>query len=61
MRDVALSDRGLPERSDVDLKFEIPSDAQKRIYPVGQVMATFANEPLFLVWFDDWSVWPALN
>jgi hypothetical protein len=47
VHDVVLSDLCLPERSDADLKFEIPSDAQKRICPVGQVMAMFANERSF--------------
>lgn len=56
---VALSDRGLPERSDADLKFEIPRDAQKRVYLVSQAMEAFVDEPLFLVRFDDWSVWPS--
>jgi hypothetical protein len=57
--DVALSDHGLPERSDADLKFEIPCDAQKRVYLVGRAMEAFADEPSYLVWFDDWSVWPS--
>jgi hypothetical protein len=56
---VALSNRGLPERSDADLKFEIPRDAQKRVYLVKQAMEAFAGEPSYLVWFDDWSVWPS--
>jgi hypothetical protein len=56
---VALSDRGLPERSDADLRFEIPSDAQRRVYLVSQAMETFGDEPLFFVWFDDWSIWPS--
>ena len=55
---VALSRGGRPERSDPDLKFEIPRDAQKRVYLVNQAMEAFSNEPLFLVWFDNWSVWP---
>jgi hypothetical protein len=56
---VALSHRGLPDRSDADLKFEIPRDTQKRVYLVSQAMETFGDELLFLVWFDDWSVWPS--
>ena len=56
--DVALSDRGLPDRSDADLNFRIPCDAQKRVYLVSQAMGPFVDEP-FLVWFDDWSVWPS--
>src|SRR5262245_57589303 len=56
--DVALSDFGHPERSIKDLKFKIPEDAQKRVLLVSQAMPTFGDEPQFLVWFDDWSVWP---
>lgn len=56
---VALNNREFPERSDADLKFEIPRDAQRRVYLVNQAMETFGDAPLFLVWFDDWSVWPS--
>lgn len=56
---IALGDRGLPKLPDTDLKFVIPSDAGKRVYLVGQAVKAFADEPLFLVWFDDWSVWPS--
>jgi len=56
---IDLSDRGLPRRSDADLKFQIPPDAQKRVYLVNQAMEAFEDEPLLLVWFDDWSVWPS--
>jgi hypothetical protein len=41
------------------LKFKIPVDAQKRVYLVNQAMEAFADEPSYLVWFDDWSVWPS--
>jgi hypothetical protein len=54
---VALSDRGLPEDFDVDLKFRIPRDAQQRVNLVSQAMEAFGDETLFLVWFDNWSVW----
>src|SRR5215204_4832982 len=57
--DVALSERGLPKHLDADLKFAIPADAQKRVYLVSQAMKLFDDEPRFLVWFDDWSVWPS--
>lgn len=57
--DVALSDRGKPERSDADVKFEIPCDAQKRVSLVKQAMEAFVDEPAYLVWFNDWSVWPS--
>ena len=56
---VALDHRSLPDRSGADLKFEIPLDAQKRVYLVSQAMEDFRGEPLFLVWFDNWSVWPS--
>jgi hypothetical protein len=56
---VALSRWGLPERSDAHLKFEIPPDAQKRVYLVNQAMEALGDESHFLVWFDDWSVWPS--
>src|SRR5215475_13158756 len=54
---VPLSHRSLPDRSGANLKFEIPLDAQKRVYLVGQAMESFRDEPLFLVWLADWSVW----
>ena len=59
--DVALSDFGLPERSIKDWKFKIPEDAQKRVWLVSQAMPTFGDEPLFLVWFNDWSVWASVS
>jgi hypothetical protein len=58
-RHVALDYRGFPDRFGADLKFEIPLDAQKRVYLVSQAMEDFRDEPLFLVWFDNWSVWPS--
>jgi len=57
--DVALSQWDLPELSDPDLKFEIPCDAQRRVALVRAAMEAFGSESLFLVWFDDWSVWPS--
>ena len=57
--DGALNQWGLPELSDPDLKFEIPCDAQRRVALVRAAMGTFGGESLFLVWFDDWSVWPS--
>ena len=56
---VALSDRGRPEDSDADLKFRIPRDAQERVHLVSQAMGAFRDETVFLVWFDNWSVWPS--
>jgi hypothetical protein len=49
----------MADRSDADLKFEVPRDAQQRVYLVSQAMDAFGSEPLFLVWFNDWSVWPS--
>ena len=57
--EVALSDRGLPERSDATAKFKIPEDAGKRVHLVSQGMTAFSDSPHFLVWFDDWAVWPS--
>jgi hypothetical protein len=54
---VALTNLALPELSDVDLKFKIPSDAQERVHLVNRAMEAFADEPSYLVWFTDWSVW----
>ncbi|HWE20464.1 MAG TPA: hypothetical protein VG758_25365 [Hyphomicrobiaceae bacterium] len=56
---VALSNSGLPEESDADVKFRIPCDAQNRVSLVKQAMEAFADEPSYLVWFNDWSVWPS--
>jgi hypothetical protein len=57
--EIPLSDRELPERSDLSEKFKIPEDAQKRVYLVSETMAAFKVEPLFLVWFHNWDVWPS--
>src|SRR5215510_11099588 len=56
---VALSNWGLPERSDADFGFAIPEDVQKRVSLVGEAMEAFRDEPLLLVWFADWAVWPS--
>jgi len=57
--EIALSSFGLPETSDASAKFKIPGDAQKRVYLVSQSMQAFSEAPHFLVWFDDWAVWPS--
>jgi hypothetical protein len=58
--DIALNDRGLPERSDASMQFKIAEDANKRVGLVSDRMQTsFNGEPTFLVWFDDWAVWPS--
>jgi len=46
---VALNNLALPERSDADLKFKIPGDAQKRVNLVNRAMEAFADEPSHLV------------
>src|SRR5262249_27583140 len=56
---VDLNNVARPERSDADLKFKIPADAQDRIDLVSGAMEAFADEPSPLVWFTDWSVWPS--
>jgi hypothetical protein len=56
---VALDDWGLPKTSDAESRFEIPNDAQKRVYLVSQAMKAFNGAPVVLVWFHDWSVWPS--
>ena len=57
--EIALNDRGLPERSEASAQFKIPADAQKRVHLVSYCLSTFKSEPTFLVWFDDWDVWPS--
>jgi hypothetical protein len=57
--EIALGARGLPERSGSAAKFKIPEDAQKRVALVSRGMREFSVEPLVLVWFHDWSVWPS--
>jgi hypothetical protein len=49
----------LPDCAEAEFKFKIPSDAQARVGLVDQAMKIFANEHQFLVWFDDWAVWPS--
>jgi hypothetical protein len=56
---VGLNRRGLPDLPPSAARFEIPVDAQKRVYLVTSRMRAFANEPAVLIWFDDWSVWPS--
>jgi hypothetical protein len=56
---INLSDYGLPERSIADVRFKIPIDAQQRVALVALAMRAFTDEATYLVWFDDWSVWPS--
>ena len=55
----ALSEHGLPYHADASAKFKIPEDAGTRVWLVSQGMKAFRDEPRFLVWFDDWAVWPS--
>jgi hypothetical protein len=57
--EITLTGRGLPEKSDAFFRFTIPEDAGRRVWLVSQGMRAFRDEPAFLVWFDDWSVWPS--
>jgi hypothetical protein len=57
--EIALSDFGLPKRSDASTRFQIPEDAQKRVYLVSQSMRAFSTASLLLVWIADWTVWPS--
>lgn len=57
--DIVLNDRGLPERSDASVQFKIPEDAGKKVGLVADRMLPFSGEPIFLVWFTDWGVWPS--
>jgi hypothetical protein len=58
--EIDLNDRGLPDLSGSStIKFEIPADAQQRVTLVSRETGAFCREPLFLVWFRDWAVWPS--
>jgi hypothetical protein len=54
-----LNSRRLPELPTDAERFEIPTDAQKRIALVVGAMNPFRRTQNFLIWFDDWSVWPS--
>src|SRR5689334_10764800 len=56
---IPVNDFELPDRSGAELRFKIPADAQKRVVLVNGAMKSFDQEPVILVWFDDWSVWPS--
>ena len=56
---ITLNDRTLPDLVGAELEFEIPNDTQKRVYLANRAMEEFKNEPVLLVWFHDWSVWPS--
>ena len=56
---IVLDNRVLPDLAGAELKFDIPNDAQKRVYLAKRAMEEFSNEPTILVWFADWSVWPS--
>src|SRR5262249_51829010 len=48
---------GMPDKSSAEFRFKIPVDAQARVLLVENAMKNFANEPLCLMWFDNWGVW----
>jgi hypothetical protein len=56
---IALDAHRHPECSDLQRRFNIPPGAQKRVALVTRAMEAFRGERQVLVWFDDWSVWPA--
>jgi hypothetical protein len=56
---LSLNEHDLPERSAAPNRFDIPSDAGKRVYLVSGHLKTFEHEPALLVWFHDWGVWPS--
>jgi hypothetical protein len=56
--DVALY-CNLPDRSKAEFEFKIPPDAQARVALVDRAMKPFDGESQFLVWFNDWAVWPS--
>ena len=58
-RSIPLDDRGRPLKATAADDFDIPEDAGKRIWLVGDQLATFRNEPEVLLWFTEWSVWPS--
>ncbi|HZR86025.1 MAG TPA: hypothetical protein VFB02_04435 [Bradyrhizobium sp.] len=53
----ALNDRGFPDCSSAEQKFDIPIDAQKRVALVKRIMGEFVNSTNLLIWYDDWMVW----
>src|SRR4051812_47122252 len=57
--EIALNDFGLPNSFDASAKFQIPQDAQKRVYLVLRALREFSDGCSLLVWFDDWAVWPS--
>ena len=54
-----LNERGLPDRSNPDEKFDIPVDSGRRVHLVKTIMEEFAETTNLLVWFSDWMVWPS--
>src|SRR5215475_7632476 len=59
VNEITLTERGVPDRSDPVLTFDIPCDAQKRVALVTRAMRSFSVEPVFLVLFDNWGIWPS--
>ena len=56
---ISLDAHERPAKPKDAARFEIPADAQKRVYLVSGRMTAFVDEPMLLVWFDDWAVWPS--
>jgi hypothetical protein len=56
---ISLNEHDLPGRSAAPNRFDIPSDAGKRVYLISKLLKPFENEPAVLVWFDEWGVWPS--
>ena len=52
-----LNERGLPDCSNPEQKFDIPVDAGKRVHLVRRITGEFAGATSLLVWFNDWMVW----
>jgi hypothetical protein len=57
--DIALSAFGTPACPNASTRFSIPEDAQKRVHLVSERMRRFTDEPVFLVLFGNWDVWPS--
>lgn len=55
----ALNERGFPDCSSPERKFNIPVDAGQRVHLVRRTMEEFASATSLLVWFSDWAVWPS--
>ena len=57
--DVALTPRNMPRLPVDPSKYDIPSDAGRRIAFTRKTMQAFQGVDNYLIWLDDWSVWPS--